>query len=82
MAVAQTITRVLAKVDQLAPWDEESTIDAWRSFLRHYCQILWRESSTPIEVEKCDTAINTLLEMLLGPAQPAPGPQSPSQRHA
>jgi hypothetical protein len=82
MAVAQTITRVLAKVDQLAPWDEESTIDAWRSFLRHYCQILWRESSTPIEVEKCDTAINTLLEMLLGPAQPAPSPQSPSQRHA
>jgi hypothetical protein len=82
MTVAQTITRVLAKVDQLAPWDEESTIDAWQSFLRHYCQILWRESSTTIEVEKCDTAINTLLGILLGPAQPTQGPQSPTQSHA
>lgn len=82
MAVAQAITRVLAKVDQLAPWDEESTIDDWRSFLRHYCQILWRESSTPIEVEKCDTAINKLLEMLLGSAQPTPDPQNQTQRHA
>ena len=72
MAVAQTVTRVLVKVDQLAPWDEEPTIEAWKSFLHHYCQILWREGGIPVGEAQRDAVIDRLLEMLFGPG-PSPG---------
>jgi hypothetical protein len=66
MTVAQTITRVLIKVDQLDPWGESHLGDTWRSLLYQYCQILGNESSVPIPAEEQPAMIERLLQNLFG----------------
>ena len=66
MTVAQTITRVLIKVDQLDPWGESHLGDTWRSLIHQYCQILGNESSVPIPAEEQPALIERLLQNLFG----------------
>ncbi len=65
MAVAQTITRVLIKADQLDHWEEQRDLcEAWRCFTRQYCQILGSQSSAPISDVEQTQVVNRLLQML------------------
>ena len=66
MTVAQTITRVLVKVDQLDPWGESHLSDIWRSLIHQYCRILGNESSLPIPAEHQPALIERLLQNLFG----------------
>ena len=66
MTVAQTVTRVLIKVDQLDPWDESRICEDWRSLIRQYCLILGNQSSTPISEAEQSPVIDKLLKMLFG----------------
>jgi hypothetical protein len=66
MTVAQTITRVLIKVDQLDPWAESQICETWRTLIHQYCLILANESSLPIPAEYQPRLIERLLQMLFG----------------
>jgi hypothetical protein len=54
------------------PWDDEPTIEAWSSFLRHYCDILRCEDGIPAGEAQRDAGIDSLLEMLFS-TSPSPG---------
>jgi len=66
MTVAQTITRVLIKVDQLDPWGASHLGDTWRSLIHQYCRILGNESSLPIPAKNQHGLIERLLQNLFG----------------